>query len=279
MPGATDPLYAAARRALLDALEAVQEHIDAVVLVGAQAVYVHTGEGELAVAPHTTDGDLALDPGRLAPTPLLEEVLREAGFVQSPTDVGAWSKRLSVEDIARKMVVDLLVPESLGGPGRRAARIPPHAKGTARKARGLEGALVDREPGRIGALEPTDSRVFEVSVAGPAALLVAKIFKIGDRAADPDRRTDKDALDVFRLLQEVPTEGIVRRLRAMLADDRSRSVTEEAIEGISDFFGHRGSVGCTMAARAASPVEPEEMIAAAAAALAEDLVGALSTGR
>jgi hypothetical protein len=60
-----DPLYVAARRVLLDALEALAPHGDAVVIVGAQAIYLRTGDGDLTVAPYTTDGDLALDPSRL----------------------------------------------------------------------------------------------------------------------------------------------------------------------------------------------------------------------
>lgn len=67
MPGAPDPLYVAARGALLDALGALREHLPSIVLVGAQAVYVHAGEADIAVAPFTTDGDLAIDPRTLAP--------------------------------------------------------------------------------------------------------------------------------------------------------------------------------------------------------------------
>jgi hypothetical protein len=67
MPGDPDPLYVAARRVLLDALEAIEPHLGALVLVGAQAAYLHAGEADLAVAPYTTDGDLALDPTRLEP--------------------------------------------------------------------------------------------------------------------------------------------------------------------------------------------------------------------
>ncbi len=70
MPGALDPLYVAARRVLLDALDALREHLDAIVLVGAQAVYVHAGEADLSVAPFTTDSDLAIDPRHLSPQPL-----------------------------------------------------------------------------------------------------------------------------------------------------------------------------------------------------------------
>jgi hypothetical protein len=51
MPGGKDPdpEYIAARRVLLDALEALGAHRKAVVLVGAQAIYLHVGEGDLAV--------------------------------------------------------------------------------------------------------------------------------------------------------------------------------------------------------------------------------------
>ena len=42
MPGAPDPVYVLARRVLLDALQALGEQRSAVVLVGAQAIYLHT---------------------------------------------------------------------------------------------------------------------------------------------------------------------------------------------------------------------------------------------
>ena len=43
------PEYVAARRVLLDALAALEDHLDNLVLVGAQAVYQHTGETDLNV--------------------------------------------------------------------------------------------------------------------------------------------------------------------------------------------------------------------------------------
>jgi hypothetical protein len=67
---AADPRYVAARCALLDALVALEPHAAAVIIAGAQAVYLHTGTGDLAVAPFTTDADLALDPEHLASDPL-----------------------------------------------------------------------------------------------------------------------------------------------------------------------------------------------------------------
>ena len=42
MPGDPDPLYVRARSALLDATDALAVHLDAIVLVGAQAIYLCT---------------------------------------------------------------------------------------------------------------------------------------------------------------------------------------------------------------------------------------------
>jgi len=61
-----DELYVIARRVPLDALEALGPHRDATILVGAQAIYLHTGDADLAVAEYTTDADLALDPDLLS---------------------------------------------------------------------------------------------------------------------------------------------------------------------------------------------------------------------
>jgi hypothetical protein len=48
-----DPQVVSARRALLDALDALGPHRDAVILVGAQAIYLHTGSAEVADVPPT----------------------------------------------------------------------------------------------------------------------------------------------------------------------------------------------------------------------------------
>ena len=46
--------YVLARRVLLDVLAALGEHRDAVVLVRAQAVYLHTGQATLPSPPAPT---------------------------------------------------------------------------------------------------------------------------------------------------------------------------------------------------------------------------------
>ena len=84
MLGGNDSLeraaYQKARRVLLDALEVLHDHLGAIVLVGAQAIYLRTGNADLAVAPTTTDADLALDPSLLGQEPALESAMKAAGF-------------------------------------------------------------------------------------------------------------------------------------------------------------------------------------------------------
>jgi hypothetical protein len=91
-----------------------------------------------AIAPFTNDGDLAVDPVALVPVPRLEDAMKAQGFDLDASEVGRWRNK-------RGVIVDLLVPEALGGPGRRGARLGPHGKVAARKVRGLEAALVDCE--------------------------------------------------------------------------------------------------------------------------------------
>ena len=75
MNGETDTIYRLARRVLLDALEALGTQREALVLVGAQAVYLHTGDANLVVAPYTKDADVALDPSLLLDEPKLAKAL------------------------------------------------------------------------------------------------------------------------------------------------------------------------------------------------------------
>jgi hypothetical protein len=69
-----------ARLVLLDALEALGEHRSSLILVGAQAVYVHAGEATFGMVTYTTDADLAIDPRTLQQTPPIGSVMRKAGF-------------------------------------------------------------------------------------------------------------------------------------------------------------------------------------------------------
>ena len=257
--------YVLARRVLLDALQALGPQRAAVILCGAQAVYLHVGEDEFAVSPFTVDADLLIDPAQLLDEPILREAMEKAGFrLDNPP--GIWRSREEVE-------VDFLVPDALGGAGRRAAKLgPPHGNEVARKVRGLEAASVDHAAMRLSALDAKDDRTFDVAVAGPAALLVAKLHKIVDRLDDsPGRVKDKDGLDVLRLLRAIPTERLAQDLAKLLQQDVSRNVTEEAVGYLSTLFGTTTSEGTQMAVRATELLEDPEQIAASCAALASEL--------
>jgi hypothetical protein len=65
MPGGTTELFIRSRRALLDALAALEPHLDALVLVGAQAIYLHTSEVDEAIA--TDQGQRPRDHAGTAP--------------------------------------------------------------------------------------------------------------------------------------------------------------------------------------------------------------------
>ena len=63
-PGGADVL-AQARSALLDALKALEDHADSVIVIGAQAIYLHTGRISVALAEATKDSDLAVLTGQV----------------------------------------------------------------------------------------------------------------------------------------------------------------------------------------------------------------------
>lgn len=267
MPGARnpEPEYIAARRVLLDALDAVGNHRKALVLVGAQAIYLHVGEGDLAVSPYTTDGDLALDPRELDDEPALAATLEAAGF-KLKVRPGTWT--------LTEVQIDLLVPASLGGPGRRGARLGAHGTEVARKANGLEAAIVDHARVRLSALDSADERAFDVSMAGVAALTVAKLHKINERKDVPERRQDKDGLDVLRLLRFADTAHLAGTLTKLATHPISGEVTQQARAFLLDLFGARAGIGAQMAVRASVGLEDETAIAISCEALAQRLLDA-----
>lgn len=248
-PGAADPLYVLARRVLLDALDALGSQKGAAILVGAQAIYLHTGPAGLAVAEYTTDADIALDPQFLSAKPLLADALQGAGFRPDRNNVGRWLARRPHEGREVDVMVDLLVPAELGGPGRRGARLGGHGSRVARKAKGLEAALVDHEVRVVPALDPSDHRRDTVAVAGPAALLIAKLHKIGDREGETGRGRDKDALDVLRLLRAKKTDVLADPFRNLLADKVSGGVTRKAVGLLERLFARTDSEGSSVVSR------------------------------
>lgn len=265
------PEYITARRVLLDALAALEGHLDNLILVGAQAVYHHAGEADVNVPLMTTDGDLAINTRDLAEVPEIGTALRAAGFTPGPNP-GHW---VAISEVA----VDLMVVPHQAGTTKasaRAARLAPHDKLTARIARGLEPALIDNEHVTIGALEPGDPRRFELRVAGPAALLTAKAIKISERLeradTQPDRLKEKDAFDAFRILQAIDTPELARGFAGHREDEHAAGVTAEAIEV---YRTHASTPQGRIAQLAASAAQGDPTVAPAFAALVGDLLSAL----
>lgn len=260
------------RSVLLDALDALAEHRDALILIGAHAIYLHTGAAPVALAETTKDSDLAVNPRELGSTPLIDEAMRAAHFhtdLANPQP-GAWLSKDGVP-------IDLLVPEALArGSGRRAVDMPPHSRTATRRARGLEATIVDHALMEVAALADGDDRRYTVRVAGPARLLVAKLHKIHERRERPDRLVDKDAHDVYRLLVATDTEALATRLVQLADDALAGEVTREAISMLQELFAESSdALGSAMAGRTEELVGDPDVTAAASAALAGDLAGAI----
>lgn len=159
--------------------------------------------------------------------------------------------------------VDLIVPEGIAPPGgTRGARLGPHGKRAARKAPGLEAAIIDNDVLTIEALDD-DRRTIAAKVAGPTALLIAKAHKINDRLAQdarPDRLIDKDASDVYRLMLTTAPERVNEVVPSLLDDERVAGPAQRGLELLRAAFGARRAPGVEMAVRALRLGVPEDRV-------------------
>jgi len=257
-----------ARSALLDAVEALARHREALILVGAQAIYHWTKNVDLGCAPFTLDADLALDVRILGTDPKLEVAMEEAGFLIGG-QAGTWYS-------PRRIQVDLLVAEAQAGTGgRRGARIPGHDKRAARRTPGLEGALVDAEEVTISSMDPEDTRQAAIKVGGPGALLVAKAHKIADRVHEGGARVadvGKDCTDLLRLLRAGEDLDLVGRIDRLLASEVAATPARDALAHLGGLFVVRGGAGAGFLEQAAPSPRVAAEWSASAAALVEELV-------
>lgn len=260
-----------ARRALLDALDILQPHLGSLILVGAQAVYMHTNHIELPLAPATTDSDLIFDTRTLGEYPELGDLLRQAGYLENTeadNQPGHW---VSAEGVP----LDLFQPAALSVRGRRVrgAWIDPHDRNLLRVTPGLDCVLVDNKVMEISSFDPADTRKHFVNVAGPSSLLFAKTAKIKDRVSNVDSRlANKDAHDVYRILQAVDTDSLVPVVIELLSNELSRFEAEAGFEDFKILFANsQDAAGNVVAARAVG-VGEQEQLQASLWALALELV-------
>lgn len=276
-----DPEYVAARRVLLDALDALDEHRSAIVVAGAQAIYLRAGAAVLPIADLTTDADLALDPALLSPAPDLETMLKRGGFEHveqgGAFEPGSWQTRETLRGKEVKIPLDLIVPAGVAEGGRRSAELGPHGRRAARRSAGLEAALLDNELMAIAALDPADGRCTKARVAGLPALLIAKSYKIFDRieAGVEDRTYDKDASDVIRIMQSLAPAPMAAALAQLRGNSAAGASTELGIAHFEALFGRRNGEGIAMAIRALQQAMPDDRVRAICLAYAGELQSAL----
>ncbi|MEO6628258.1 MAG: hypothetical protein ABIP03_06765 [Aquihabitans sp.] len=121
-----------------------------------------------------------------------------------------------------------------------------------------------------------DGRSAVINVAGPSALLVAKLHKLGERVGNPDRLSDKDAHDIYRLLVATEAPDLAETVRRLLTDELSQEVTAQALAYLEQLFVNPEALGSTMAGRAEEGVGQPDTVSAAASFLAQDLLSALA---
>lgn len=268
------PEYVVARKVLLDALAALKPQINSFILVGAQAVYHHTGMVTGTGDFMTTDGDLALNADLLTADPELTGALSDAGFTpgQQP---GQWLGEGEVR-------VDLMVVPHQSPRGRdaRAAHLPPHENHLARITPGLEPALVDNDVHEIAALDDTDSRTANLRIAGPAALLAAKLTKIREREeevaagkSNPARLVRKDAVDSYRLLLTVETADFVKGFESHRSSPEALAVSQQALAYLVE--QRRAGTEGHLRTMLATELPGDEVLLAQFDALADELLEGL----
>lgn len=251
-----------ARAVLLTGLIALGPQREALTVVGAQAVFEHTrGRNDIPFTL-TIDGDASVAPSLVDPSFDIGQAMVAAGFVAHPDRTGIWGlPGLGDETVG----FDLLVPGAVAGHGRRGARVPGQDRRAIGRADGLELSLLDREKRAISSLDGPGCSV-EAYVAGPAALMCAKAYKIHERLAEAlvggrNRVKPKDAADVWRLM----TVSEPEQVRSVFVAEESDVALGEAIRRGRDYleglFGTDGD-GTELAQASLRGLVPEGKVAA-----------------
>jgi len=228
------PSLVEAREHLCEALDVLAAHREGLVVIGSHAVHERT-KHVWAESTATKDSDLAVAPALISGQPQIDQVLRDVGFrplgeftehaahLRYLGQPGLWGKGFDPVGLPLAEV-DLIVPETLSGGGdddRAPASTAAHGQMATRTALGIELAVVDRDLMPIESF--TNGSVREAWVAGTAALLCAKAFKIAERldqrlTTGRNRLRPKDGADIWRLMAASDPCEIVETFRR-LADD------------------------------------------------------------
>jgi hypothetical protein len=272
--GALDDGFIVARDILLDTLEVLAVYDrHAIVVVGAQAIYLRCEENPVPRAPFTLDSDIVVDPRRLAPEPPIKVRLFEHGYRLRDGQPGLFVAPNLPAHVSDGANVDIIVPEFFAtGRGRRDARLPGDNAMAARRTRGLEAALFDYDFMTIRSLAKPE-RCVEAAVAGKAALLVSKAFKLGERMdGEAGRMKGKDAADVFRLLRSAAPGTLKARLAELRTEEPLAPLIDESLSYIERLFAGNGAPGLKLLESYLDDSPEAPQISASTRALAEELL-------
>ena len=275
-------IYVSSRKVLLDALESLGGERSAVILVGAQAVHLRVGDSGTAVVSRTTDADLSLNPQLLTGRPDLASAMRAANLRlrtdrNGHEEPGIWISP-PLPGAPSGVTVDLLVADALSAEkGKRAAVLTGQDARAARYVYGIEAALYDNGPLVVAALDNTDPRSFEIAVAGPAALLIAKLVKLTERLSS-GRLDPKDAFEIYRLLQG-DVQAIAQGWIQAEAEELSKPVAAVAEGALRELFAADGSRGAEIAGDFARGRDDPVTVSQSSRALAQELLATLAKVR
>lgn len=213
------------RRLLVDTIRHLEPFRDSLTVIGAHAVFALVQDviPEL-VMQSTNDADLAVNPAFVASRPEIIALMAEAGLEPASADrpgIYGYKSESGINQVERT-TIDLIVPEAYAGAGRRAARITGQKDATT-KAEGIELALHDRSLMTISPLPgDPDQETVEIMVAGHAALLAAKAYKIRDRIKQhsdrPHRLRPKDSIDIGLLMLTSKPAEVAETMRRVCAE-------------------------------------------------------------
>lgn len=265
-----DPGTVLSRRALIDVIVGLSEHLEALTVLGGHAVIEMTWHLDALPVPDTTqDGDLGVAPQLLADSPLLFEKMTELGFEAArPDRPGIWSP-IEQRDLPphERASVDLIAPRAVAAENIRrpirAARVGAHGKHSVSATEGTELSLLDRSSRVLRSFDTGPS--VEAYVAGPAALLCAKAYKLHDRMEPSELRRNrerlrpKDFADVYRLLHAISGEEAARVFEQGAADERIGTAVGLGRDHLIELLRDPSAVAGPVAESWAAPELEDEM--------------------
>lgn len=249
----TEPSLVASRSVLCEVLDALSEHQDALTVIGAHAVHERTSELPFA-STVTKDSDIGVAPELVGDAPLLGELMERAGF--SPLSrlaaalpdnhpgrrwlgrPGLWGTRID-ENGDPVDEVDLMVPESIAGSGRRSVgSMSGHGKATTGRVLGIELCVLERD---LLSIEDFQTGVKRYAyVARHSGLICAKAHKIADRLRDAEGGRDrrglvipKDIMDLWRCMVTSEPQSV----RAQFDRHSSDPIVGAAVTAGAERFG------------------------------------------